>query len=115
MSEKLNFFEENILWEIADYNIEKCPMLKYHIPLLRIKDKEKTGVGMYITFEYISFSPELILNDGVLSSNKSLVIDTLNFELNYELNIDDGKVNFLELVTNGEDWNGEYNYYKFTF
>lgn len=113
MSKKLNFFEEYILWEIVDFNSKKYPLLKYHIPLLRVKKIEKTGVGMYINFEYVSFSPELTLKDDILSSNKSLIIDTLNYELNYELNIDNGKVNFLELVTNGEDWIGNYNSYKF--
>ena len=48
-----------------------------------------------------------------LSSDKNLEVDTLKYGLNYKLNITKGKIDFLELVTNGEEWNGKFKFFRF--
>lgn len=41
------------------------------------------------------------------------MIDGLKYGLNYEINIIDGKFDFLEIVTNGETWDGEFGDFEF--
>ncbi len=115
MSEELNLLEKATLDEIASFNFKKYPFIKKHIPYLRVKSRKTTGVGIYVTFEYLikyESLANLIKEDIFLSSKKSLKLDNLKYELNYELNITRGKIDFLEFVTNDESWNGSYKFFK---
>lgn len=106
---KLNFLEEAILNEIACHNGEKYLFLKKHISQLVVKSREYTRVGCYVTFEYLTNElPHLCTGSTYMSSSKSLELDTLKYGLNYDLNITNGVIDFLELVTNGESWDGNY-------
>ena len=41
-----------------------------------------------------------------LSSNYSLQMEGLSYGLSYEIAVTNGQIDFLEIVTNGEDWDG---------
>ncbi len=117
MKKDLNLLEQAIISEIVNFNKKKYPFIKNHVPFLKVKSRESTGVGVYINFNYVHKKGELLIdknqNDIVLSSDKDLKINILKFGLNYELVIINGKFNFLELVTNGESWDGNYDFFKF--
>ena len=114
MAKELNELELAIIKEISRFNMRNA-FLKEHLPYLKVKSREETGVGMYVNFEYISMDSSIVKSnkDMVLSSNKMLEIDGLKYGLNYELNIIKGKIVFLELVTNGELWDGKFRHFKF--
>jgi hypothetical protein len=42
-----------------------------------------------------------------VSTNEVIQIDGLKYGLTYEVDISDEKIKFIELVTNGEDWDGK--------
>lgn len=117
MKKDLNKLERAIINEIIEFNKKEYVSLRIHVPYLSIKSRETTGVGMYVHFEYSKEGVNLEMNnseDICLSSDKSLELDTLDYGLNYELNITKGKIDFLELVTNGEDWDGNCKNFKFS-
>ncbi|MEO5906476.1 MAG: hypothetical protein ABIQ11_07110 [Saprospiraceae bacterium] len=116
MEKDLNILEQAIVNEIANYNEKQYSFVRSHLPFLRVKSRENTGVGMYVNFEYISGNEPITLSDIdviALSSDKSLELDVLKYGLNYELNITKGKIDFLELVTNGESWDGGFGKFRF--
>jgi len=100
--EKLNNMETAILKAIADENKQDYPFLDDHITFLYVKDRENTTVGIYTNFGYTKeFKTDSI--STIISSNKTLRINGLKDEVAYVLDISDGKFNFLEIVTNGDD------------
>lgn len=116
MNKELNKFERAIINEVIGFNDKEYSTLIKHLPYLNIKSRENTGVGMYVYFEYSEEAINLELNNfdnTCLSSNKHLELDNLEYGVNYELNITGGKVDFLELVTNGENWDGNHENFKF--
>ncbi len=107
----MNQLEQAILNDLPEFNKKEYPSLKEHLLHLRIKSREDTGVGRYVYFEYSEEGVNLKMNISeniCLSSEKSLELDVLEYSVNYELNITNGKIDFWELVTNGEDWDGKY-------
>ncbi|MCC9044162.1 hypothetical protein LNQ81_15935 [Myroides sp. M-43] len=108
----MNEFELAVLNSLAkDY-----PFLKEHIPYLRIKNREITGVGMYVNFVYsqeIKISNRDFYNVS-LSTNENIEVESLEYGLGFELDITDGKVNFIEFITYGENWDGVINKFKIT-
>ncbi|MEB2774656.1 hypothetical protein SYJ56_05025 [Algoriphagus sp. D3-2-R+10] len=116
MENELNALEKSIISEIADINEKQCSFLKNHLPHLKVKSREYTGVGMYVNFVYDSNHNPNMFNDEcdlILSSDTSLELDVLKHGLNYELTVTKGRIIFLELVTNGESWNGAFQKFKF--
>lgn len=116
MKEDLNILENSIIKEIIEFNKEDCGLIKAHLPYIKVKSRENTGVGVYVNFEYPHRTADFLIDTSknmILSSDKSLEIDTLKYSINYELNITDGKLDFLELVTNGESWDGNYTSFDF--
>jgi hypothetical protein len=116
MEKELTSLECAIINEIVRYNEKWYPFIRSHIPLLKVKSREYTGVGVYIYFEYITERVEIPIcnvDSLILSSDQTLEIDTLSYGLNYELNLSKNRFDFLELVTNGENWDGKYNAFKF--
>jgi len=106
----------SILNEIVNFNSKEFPMLYNHIKRLVIRDIKKTGVGFYVDFEYNYCKKDKIkaINESCcLSSTLSLYIEGLNFPVNYELNISNGKIDFLEVVSNGENWDGCISNFSF--
>jgi hypothetical protein len=106
MVDSLNDFELSILEKIA----EVYPFLKSHIPLIQVKGRKTTGVGMYVDFCYTSIneSYEPIPDNYVLLSNEDsqLYMQGLKYGLVYVITVEKGKIAFLELVTYNEEWDG---------
>jgi hypothetical protein len=109
--ENLNDLELKILEKVA----ENHPAIKNHIPFLRVLNRECTGVGMYVNFTYCN--ENLILDpieplNTVLGTNERIGLPSLKYGLCFVLDINEGKIVFIELVTYGEDWDGStLNYY----
>ena len=112
MSDALNNFELAVLEKISAEN----PFLKSHIPFLHVQSREFTGVGLYVNFSYQDGSvayQKIPGNFSALSSNASLLIEGLKHEVAYEIAVTNGKIDFLEVVTNGEDWEGKVQRFWF--
>ena len=100
--EKLNGLEIALLKAIIDENKNMYPFLEEHFNHLRVSKRTFTGVGIYTDFQY-----ELNVRgnnpDVLLSSQKQLIMQGLTNEVTYVLDITNGKIAFLEIVTNGND------------
>lgn len=104
--EKLNKLEKSILERLAT----KYPDIKLHIPFLKVRSREITGVGMYINFFYcksIEKTFDFEIDNASISTNETIEIEGLKYGLGYEVDITNGRINFIELVTYGEEWNGD--------
>ncbi len=103
--EKLNKLEKSILERLAI----KYPNIKLHIPFLEVQSRESTGVGMYINFSYhkpIEKMLDLEIDNASISTNETIEIEGLKYGLGYEVDVTDSKIKFIELITYGEEWNG---------
>lgn len=103
--EELNRLEKSILNRLS----KKYPSLIFHIPYLKVQSRELTGVGMYINLLYsnsIDQELDLDIKNTSISTNEIIELDGLKYGLCFELDISDGKLNFIELVTIGEEWDG---------
>ncbi len=104
----MNTLEVALLEAILEENKGKYPFLISHFPLLKVNNREYTGVGLYSNFEYTSPIQESSIND-LISSEKELTIKGIKHPLSYVLDISNGRINHLEIVTNGnEKWNGKF-------
>ncbi|MGL6069305.1 MAG: hypothetical protein ACRC0I_11110, partial [Sediminibacterium sp.] len=84
--ENLNKLELELLNRISD----KYPIVKSHIPLLKVKSRQVTGVGMYVNFGYtVDIVNKLDILNSSLSTNEIIQIDGLRNGLNYEVDITD--------------------------
>lgn len=93
----------------------KYPVIKYHIPFLRIKNRENTGVGMYVNFDAYIVSNDVNLiepQNTALSNNCNIEIQGLKDGLGYEVDVLDGKINFIEIFTYGELWDGKVDNFR---
>ena len=108
----LNDLEQSVLESIFSMNRDTYPELESHLTHLAVRSRENTGVGTYVYFGYKAANrlPKIANGESiVLSSSRHLSIDGLKYGLNYEVTISEGKFEFMELVTNGEDWDGKYS------
>ena len=104
--ENLNKLEVSILKRLA----KKFPSINEHLDFIKVENRIITGVGMYINIIYSNpnnLELHLGINNLAISTNERIEIFGLNYGLNYEVDITNGKIKFIELVTNGENWNGE--------
>jgi hypothetical protein len=111
--DKLNNFEISILERLLNL----CPSIRIHIPFLRVMNRENTGVGMYVNFTYVDFDThieKLEKLDGSISSNETILIPKLKHGLGYEVDVSNGRIKFIELVTYGESWDGDFSGYSFS-
>jgi hypothetical protein len=102
---ELNKLEKSILERLAT----KYPNIRLHIPLLEVESREITGVGMYINFSYckpVEKTLNLEIDNASVSTNESIKMEGLKYGLSYEVDVTEGKIKFIELVTYGEEWNG---------
>lgn len=107
--EYLNKFEKEVLERLSN----KYEHLKEHIPFLVVKSREYTGVGLYMNFEYIKNVERLPIKEDSLGIDDYIIMEGLENELIFELDISDGLMNFLEFVTCGENWDGTIKNYSF--
>ena len=118
MSDDLNTLERAVIMQICKGNNQECPSLEQHVALLQVKSRDNTGVGLYVNFEYIlggSKKVEFNLTDIALSVNKIVELDNLKNGLGFILDISNGRINYLEFFTYGNElWDGSYNTFFFT-
>lgn len=108
----LNAFELSILESCSN----EYPQVKEHIPFLTVTDRERTGVGMYINFSYLSHAeqlPRIASNYESIGSREIIEMEGLKHGLNFEIATEDGLLLFIEIVTNGEQWDGNIRKYRF--
>ena len=101
--DELNQFELAILDRLSASN----PEIRKHIPYLRVKERKMTGVGMRINLDYIPGSESLDYIKKVhLSANGYLKMEGLTDGLIDNTGITNGRIDFIELVTYDEPWDG---------
>ncbi|WP_395057911.1 hypothetical protein [Flavobacterium sp.] len=86
-----------------------------HIPIIKVLNRKITGVGMYVNFYYPDtlIIPSLEIEEASISTNENIEVENLEYGLGYELDISNGKIKFIEFVTYGEEWDGNFVGYKF--
>jgi hypothetical protein len=109
--EKLNTFEIDLLTRLS----KAYPDLQLHISVLSVKSRELTGVGMYVNLEYENRIriPSLDVSLSAISTSESILIPSLAYGLCYEVAITDGWLDFIEIVSYNEPWNGSLDGYSF--
>jgi hypothetical protein len=106
--EDLNLLESTLVSLIIENHAVRYPEFVFHIPLLKIKNREFTGVGSYSNFLYSKKIQIDNVIDTEISCNKLLIVPCFKNELSYVLAITNGMINYLEIVTNGnEEWDGD--------
>jgi hypothetical protein len=108
----LNRLENEILIVIA----REYPIIELHIPYLKVESREHTGVGMYVNFSYINLGKGVKpIEDGLLSVNKIISLNSLVNGLGFTLDISNGLINFIEIFTyDDETWDGSFTMFEFT-
>jgi hypothetical protein len=99
---ELKNIEKAILQAIIQENRSNFSFLERHYPFLYVKSREYTNSGIYINFGYDKQFHTRDINI-LLSSKEVLIADNLENELSYIVAITNGKIKFLEIVTNGTD------------
>ena len=107
--ENLSTFEIEILNRFS----KKYAFLETHLPLLSVNHREYTGVGLYINFIYTQDVERLPLDHASLGTDEILCVEGLKNGLIFELDISEGKINFIEFVSIGEEWDGHFLNYSF--
>lgn len=93
---------------------QKYPSLKSHIPYLKVKNREITGVGMYVNFEYVNSIGQIEIENinALFSNEENIAIKNLKYGLGYVIDITDGEIKYIEFITYGESWDGKFGDYK---
>jgi len=91
----------------------KYPSLKFHIPHLKVINREITGVGMYVNFAYVNFEEQLDDINALFSNEENIEIKNLKYGLGYVIDISEGQIKYIEFITYGEEiWDGQFTDYK---
>jgi hypothetical protein len=109
--EKLNSFEIDLLTRLS----KAYPGLQYHLPVLRVKCRESTGVGMFVNLEYENRIgiPRLDVSLSAISTSESILIPSLKYGLCYEAATTDGLLEYIEIASYDEQWDGSLEGYSF--
>lgn len=106
--EQLNEFELAILHRLSESN----PEIKKHIPYLRVKERKTTGTSMRINIAYAAGSDTLdYIKKMHLSATGYLKMDGLTDGLIDNTGVINGRIDFIELVTYDEPWDGVVRYF----
>ena len=103
--------EKAILQAIIKENRNSYPFLEDHLPYLYVINREYTSFGIYTDFGYSKEFNSTDLNI-LLSSGEALIADNLENELAYVLFVTNGKIDLLEIATNGNELINEDNKLK---
>jgi len=105
---ELSEFELLLLNTIIKDNSEKFQYLSEHLDFIRIENTKATATGLSLSFVYLKeFPQEEEFENGLLSAEPKLNTPYLKNELTYCLDVTNGKMDFLEIVTNEkENWDG---------
>ena len=109
---ELNEFELLLLNTIIENNAEKFQYLSEHLDFIKIETKKSTDTCLYISFVYLKeFPQEEEFENGLLSAEQKLSAPNLKNDLTYCLDVTNGKMDFLEIVTNEKEiWDGNLAY-----
>ena len=108
----LNILELSILKTIVEDNKNLYPYLSNHFEDFTVKDRKYSGVGIIVNLGYRLEFQETKKFNILLSSTRSLFIEGLDYEVSYALCLNSDKGNFLEIISNGADWDGSYGSFK---
>jgi len=105
---ELSEFELLLLNTIIENNAKKFQYLSEHLDFVRIESTKATVTGLYLSFAYLKeFLQEEEFENGLLSAEHKLSAPGLKNDLTYCLDVTNGKMDFLEIVTNEkETWDG---------
>ena len=92
--------------------IEKYPMLKPHLDVLKVSNRKSTGTGLIVTFEYENADLEFNETNALFSNEENIEIKKLKKGLNYVIDITMGRIETLELSTYEEKWDGVIGEFK---
>lgn len=107
--DSLNVFEQALLFALA----ENCPNLYTHIDKLSVVERECTGVGQYIFFNYKNEIDLLLISEDVLSNDKLIEMKELEVGLGFVGNVNEGKLSNIEIFVYGsDDWNCDYTGFR---
>jgi hypothetical protein len=105
---ELKEFERLLLKTIIKDNSEKFGYLFEHLDFIKVETAKTTGTGLYINFVYLKEFQKEEFENGLLSAGSKLTAPNLKNELTYCLDVTNGKMDFLEIVTNEkENWDGD--------
>ncbi len=106
---ELNEFELLLLKTIIKDHLSKFSFLLEHLDFIGIDNRKITDGGLYLNFTYFKeFQENDEFVNGLLSAKHKLTIPSLKNELTYCLDITNGKMDFLEVLTNGKEiWDGD--------
>lgn len=110
--ERLNELDLAILHRVAN----KASFLTDHIAFLKVRDRVVTGIGMYVNFVYSGDWESLKGIDppnDLLTTNERIEIPNLKYGLGYVVDITEGRINFIEFITYGEEWDGSVPNFHF--
>lgn len=108
----LNPIEMAVLEQVA----KKYSSISSHIGFLQVSERKNTGVGMYVNFHYQGNLKNIKLIDppnASLSSNHTIEVNNLIYGLGFEVDIKNGKINFIEFITYNELWDGSISEFHF--
>lgn len=96
-----------LLNTLIDGNTEKFGFLKSHLDFITVESRKTTGIGLYVNFGYLKEFDEEEFVNALISAEQKLITPSLKNELTYCLDITNGKMDFLEIATNGNEiWDG---------
>lgn len=102
---ELKNFELLLLKAIIKNNSEKFNYLSDHLDFIRVETTQTTNTGLHINLVYLKEFQEEEFENGLLSAELKLTAPNLKNELTYCLDVTNGKMDFLEIVTNEkENW-----------
>ena len=92
--------------------VEKYPMLKPHLDVLKVSSRKSTGTGLIVTFEYENGELEFDETNALFSNEENIELKKLKKGLNYVIDITMGKIESLEFSTYEEKWDGVIGDFK---
>jgi hypothetical protein len=107
---ELNELELNLLHGLT----EKYPALKSHLPYLKVAERKVTSTGMIVHLTYTGSEGQFIPEDinALFSNGEIIQIKNLKKGLGYVIDITAGHIEYIELTTYGESWDGKYGDFK---
>lgn len=109
-------FEVDLLRAALDGKEDRYWSLVAQVPYLRVRKRELTPAGGYVYFDLPAEHSDLVDTESpnvVLTPNKMIETDHPPSGMGFALDVTDGRINFLELFTYGdEEWNGAVGCYR---
>lgn len=90
----------------------KYPGLQKHLPFLKVSERVLTKGGMIVHLMYENFNSPLDDINALFSDEENIETSNLKNGLVYVIDVTDGEIKFIELMTYNEPWNGSLDNYK---